>query len=93
MSEWERMRIQKRTMEALYPPGTRVILLQMGNDPHPMEPGARGTVVGVDDIGSVRMQWDNGRTLSLLPEEDVFRALTEEETEAEREQEELCQTM
>lgn len=32
-----------------YPPGTRILLLQMGDDPHPIEAGTRGTVVAVDD--------------------------------------------
>jgi hypothetical protein len=29
------------------------------------------------------MNWDNGRTLSLIPDEDSFRTLTLEEKEAE----------
>ena len=32
------------------------------------------------------MRWDNGRTLSLIPEEDRFRKLTEQEIAQEQEQ-------
>ena len=33
-----------------YPEGTRIVLDYMGKDPHPIEPGTRGTVRHVDDI-------------------------------------------
>ena len=32
------------------------------------------------------MRWDNGRTLSLIPEEDRFRKLTDQEIAQEQEQ-------
>ena len=37
-------------MKDNYPPGTRIMLLQMGDDPHPIEPNTRGTVEVVDDM-------------------------------------------
>ena len=36
-----------------YPCGTRVKLDGMGDDPCPVEPGAVGTVIAVDDIGTL----------------------------------------
>ena len=33
----------------------------------------------VDDAGQLHMQWDNGRTLAVVPGEDSFRKLTDEE--------------
>ena len=44
-----------------YPAGTRVELLQM-DDPQAPPIGTRGTVIGVDDIGSIMVDWDNGNT-------------------------------
>ena len=42
------------------------------NDPHAPPPGTKGTVVYVDDIGSIGMKWDNGSSLSLMPSLDSF---------------------
>ena len=77
-----------------FPPGTRLELISMDNDPQPIPPGTRGTVLGVDDAGQVLMHWDNGRSLSLIPGEDSFRKLTMEETAAEQSMGGMeCQTM
>lgn len=48
-----------------YPAGTRVRLLKM-EDPNPVPIGMLGTVEDVDDIGSLVVQWDNGRQLHVL---------------------------
>ena len=66
-----------------YPPGTRLELISM-DDPQPIPPGSRGTVVHVDDMGTIHMRWDSGRSLGLVPGEDSFRTLTTEELEAEQ---------
>ena len=59
------------------------------NDPHaPVPPGTRGTVDFVDDAGQIHMKWDNGRTLAIVPSEDSFRKLTEEEIAEEQSQNE-----
>ena len=58
-----------------YPPGTRIRLLNMPNDPNPLPAGSCGTVRAVDDAGQLLMQWDNGRSLSLLPGVDSFEVL------------------
>ena len=56
-----------------YPPGTRIVLDHMGDDPRPIPPGTKGTVRIVDDIGTVHCDFDNGRRLGLIPGEDSFR--------------------
>lgn len=48
-----------------YPAGTRVRLLKM-EDPNPVPIGMLGTVEDVDDIGSLVVQWDDGRQLHVL---------------------------
>ncbi len=66
----------------------------MDNDPLPIPSGTRGTVLGVDDAGSIMMRWDNGRSLSLIPGEDIFRKLPMEETSEEQSVGGMeCQTM
>ena len=55
-----------------FPPGTRIRLDSMMNDPQPIPKGMTGTVQGIDDAGQLLMEWDNGRGLSLVPGEDDF---------------------
>ena len=77
-----------------YPPGTRVELISMDNDPRPIAPSTRGTVRIVDDMGTVHVEWDNGRRLGLIPGEDSFRKLTMEELASEQDMGGIgCQTM
>ena len=67
-----------------YPEGTRIVLDYMGEDPHPIEPGTRGTVRHVDDIGTVHVDFYNGRRLGLVPGEDSFHKLKERDRGDER---------
>ena len=53
-----------------YPAGTRVKLVKM-DDPQAPPMGTRGTVIGVDDIGSIMVHWDNGSSLNVIYGEDV----------------------
>lgn len=55
-----------------YPAGTRVELLRM-DDPQAPPIGTQGTVMGVDDIGSIMVAWDNGSGLSVAFGEDLCR--------------------
>ena len=81
--EAERRSVQR--MKDNYPPGTRIMLLQMGDDPRPIEPNTRGTVRAVDDMGTLHCDFDNGRLLGVVPGEDSFRRLTEQELAEEQE--------
>ena len=53
-----------------YPAGTRVELVRM-DDPQAPPVGTKGTVLGVDDIGSIMVAWDNGCGLSVAFGEDL----------------------
>ena len=61
-----------------YPAGTRVELLQM-DDPQAPPIGTHGTVIGVDDIGSIMVDWDNGSGLSVAYGEDRCKVVTDNE--------------
>ena len=85
MNPFEAERNFVQRMKKNYPVGTRIELISMDDPYAPVEPGTRGTVAYVDDIGQLGMQWDNGRSLSLVPGEDNFRKLTQEEIDDETE--------
>ena len=71
------MFIRKEILEKLreeYPPGTRVELIRMEDIQAPPT-GTQGTVIGVDDIGSIMVSWDNGSSLSVVYGEDSCRKL------------------
>ena len=61
-----------------YPVGCRVELLRM-DDPQAPPVGTRGTVCGVDDIGSVMVAWDNGCGLSVAYGEDTCRVVGDDD--------------
>ena len=48
-----------------YPKGTRIELILMDDAQSPPI-GTKGTVRGVDDIGSILVSWDNGSSLFLV---------------------------
>lgn len=54
-----------KAIKERYKPGQRIRLVSMDDFQAPPK-GTLGTVVGVDDIGSVMMNWDNGSSLSLV---------------------------
>ena len=56
------------------PAGSRVELVKM-DDPQAPPVGTKGTVRGVDGIGSVMVSWDNGCGLSIAYGEDICRKL------------------
>lgn len=55
-----------------YPEGTRIELISMEDPYAPILPGTKGTVQFVDDMGTIHMKWDDGRTLGLIYGEDTF---------------------
>ena len=53
-----------------YPVGTRVVLVRM-DDVQAPPVGTKGTVLGVDDTGSLLMRWDTGSSLNVIYGEDI----------------------
>lgn len=60
-----------------YPVGSRVELVFMDDIKAPPI-GTKGTVRGVDDIGSIMVSWDNGSSLSVAYDEDSCRRISDE---------------
>ncbi len=57
-----------------YPAGSRVELIRMDDFQAPPV-GTKGTVTGVDDTGSILVNWDNGSHLNVVYGEDECRKL------------------
>jgi len=57
-----------------FPVGCRVELLRM-DDMQAPPVGTKGTVTGVDDTGSVMVNWDNGSRLNVVYGEDLCRKI------------------
>lgn len=60
-----------------YPAGCRVALTRM-DDVQAPHIGTKGTVIGVDDTGSVMVHWDDGSSLNVVYGEDTCRRINEE---------------
>lgn len=55
--------------------GKRVELVHT-NDPYTsLKAGDQGTIVYVDDIGTLHVMWDEGSTLGLIPGVDSYKML------------------
>ena len=73
-----RRMLNKDILERLrqeYPVGCRVELLQMDDVTAPPV-GTMGTVTGIDDTGSIMVDWDNGSGLNVLYGIDRVRKVT-----------------
>ena len=68
------MRRIVKSLKEMYPVGTRVELVKM-DDAQAPPIGTKGTVKGVDDIGSLLIDWDNGCGLNVVYGEDIIRKI------------------
>lgn len=57
-----------------YPKDARVELIKMDDSQAP-KIGTKGTVMGVDDLGSILVKWDSGSHLSVVYGVDVCRRI------------------
>lgn len=59
-------------IKKMYPAGTKVELIDMEDTQAPPM-GTIGTIIFVDAIGQIHVQWENGSTLALNYELDEFK--------------------
>ncbi len=69
-----------KALREQYPKGCRVRLNHM-NDPYrpDLKEGALGTVLRVDDIGTIHVSWDCGSSLGVVLGEDSCTRIDEED--------------
>lgn len=73
--------IDKEALQALrerFPKGKRVELVKMDDQQAPPI-GTKGTVIGVDDVGTIHVAWDCGGSLGVAYGEDVCRVIQQED--------------
>lgn len=71
------------TSNSLPQKGDRIVLVQMSDDPDPIQPGTEGTVISVQELHfgksqpehQILVRWDNGRSLSCICPPDIVRVL------------------
>ncbi|HEL1597977.1 TPA: DUF4314 domain-containing protein [Streptococcus suis] len=63
------MQEKLKQLRTEYPSGTRVKLVKMDDEQAPPI-GSLGTVIGVDDLCSILVRWDNGSRLSIVLDVD-----------------------
>lgn len=60
----------------------RIELVQMGDDPHPIPVGTKGTVTALgyfQKAFQIEVKWDNGRSLALVCPPDTFKIISDED--------------
>ena len=67
-------RAQVERLRLHYPIGIRVELVKM-DDVQAPPIGTLGTVIGVDDTGSLLVDWDNGSGLNVIYGEEIVKKL------------------
>ena len=58
-----------------FPVGSKVMMIYSADPFAPIEGGTEGTVSSVDDIGTIHVNWNNGRCLGVVLSEDVIEKI------------------
>lgn len=64
-----------KTLKEKFPKGTGIELIKMDDPYSTLQPGDKGTVAYIDDIGTIHVNWDKGSSLGLIYGEDICRKL------------------
>lgn len=67
-----KFKLQVEERKNKYKTGLRIVVVETINDPFtPLPKVLKGTVISVDDLGSVHTHWDNGTKLAALLEDKI----------------------
>jgi hypothetical protein len=59
--------------------GDRIELVSMWDDPDPLLPGDKGIILRIEPYSkTIEVNWDSGRTLSLIHDHDQFKIIDNE---------------
>lgn len=73
-------REQVNKIKERYPIGTVIELTaDMEDNYNPIPKGMQGEVIGIDDIGTLHMKWQNGSGLGVVVGEDSFKVISKPE--------------
>ena len=71
---------QVERIKERYPIGTVIELTaNMEDNYNPIPKGMQGEVIGIDDIGTLHMKWQNGSGLGVVVGEDSFKVISKPE--------------
>ena len=73
-----------KSLKEAYPIGARVELIKMQDPYRNLAPGEQGTVTGVDDVGTIHVNWDCGSCLGIAYGEDTCKSLVPDFTKRVR---------
>lgn len=73
-------REQVDRIKELYPIGTVIELTADMDDAYaPIPKGTKGEIASIDDVGTLHMNWSNGRSLGVVVGEDSFKVISKPE--------------
>ena len=55
--------------------GKQIRMVEMVDDPQPIESGTIGVIYHVDSLGTIHVHWENGRTLGVVPNVDKYEVV------------------
>lgn len=73
-----------RAIKKAYRKGTRLECIEDTDHYHPIDPGTRGSVEAVDDMGTIYIRWDDGRRSGMVADRDKFRIIDAIELEEKK---------
>ena len=66
--------MNKESLLKKYPIGTKIKLINMDDIQSPPK-NTIGIIVGIDDLGQLLVKWENGSSLNIIPNIDIFEII------------------